>query len=113
MVASALVRSAGTLWSAMNANRNLPLLTVDHVDVDFGKFRALSGVSLEVVASTFHGLIGPNGSGKSTLMKCIAGAIQPNKGKIKLSGTDITRAPVSYRARLGLNIKFQITAILP
>src|SRR5262249_36562329 len=97
----------------MNTARNLQLLTVDHVDVDFGKFRALSGVSLEVAASTFHGLMGPNGSGKGTLIKCIAGAIQPNKGRITLSGTDITKAPVSYRARLGLSIKFQITAVLP
>ena len=92
---------------------NLPLLTVEQVDVRFGKFQALAGVSLDVGRSTFHGLMGPNGSGKSTLMKCIAGAIQPNMGTIKLSGADITTAPVSYRTRLGLSIKFQITAVFP
>jgi branched-chain amino acid transport system ATP-binding protein/urea transport system ATP-binding protein len=46
-------------------------------------------------------------------MKCIAGALQPTKGAIALGGRDITMAAVAERARLGLSIKFQITAVLP
>ena len=64
-------------------------------------------------AGTFHGLIGPNGSGKSTLLKAIAGAHFADSGTIVFDGHDITRATPYERARAGLSLKFQITAVLP
>ena len=90
-----------------------PLLAVSAVSKRFGALLALDGVSLDVRPGTFHGLIGPNGSGKSTLLKAIAGAHFADAGTIKLSGDDITRALPFERARRGLSLKFQITAVLP
>jgi len=78
----------------------------------YGPLRALDGVNLRVEAGTFHGLIGPNGSGKSTLLKSIAGAHFPTTGAIRFDGADITRLPPYQRARSGLSLKFQITAVL-
>ena len=37
------------------------------------------------------GIIGPNGSGKSTLVKLMLKLLTPEKGEIKLFGTDIQR----------------------
>ena len=67
----------------------------------------------QVQPGTFHGLIGPNGSGKSTLLKAIAGAHFADRGTVSLGGEDITRALPYERARRGLSLKFQITAVLP
>ena len=79
----------------------------------FGALRALEDVDVTVRANTLHGLIGPNGSGKSTLLKAIAGAHFADEGTVVFDGTDITRMRTADRSRLGLSLKFQITAVLP
>lgn len=91
----------------------MALLEARGVTRIFGRLTALDGVDLVVRKGQFHGLIGPNGSGKSTLMKCVAGALQPTQGTIRLLGRDITTAPPATRARMGLSMKFQITSVLP
>lgn len=91
----------------------MALLEVRGVGKRFGTLRALDGVDVTVEHGTFHGLIGPNGSGKSTLLKAIAGDHLASEGTIRFDGTDITSAKPAERARLGMSLKFQITAILP
>jgi branched-chain amino acid transport system ATP-binding protein len=78
----------------------------------YGTLTALDRADLRVGVNEFHGLIGPNGSGKTTLLKCIAGAELPTRGTVTLSGSDITDATPAERARAGLSLKFQITAVL-
>lgn len=90
----------------------MALLEVSGITKLYGQLRALDGVDLSVEAGTFHGLIGPNGSGKSTLLKSIAGAHFPTAGAIRFGGADITQLPPYQRARSGLSLKFQITAVL-
>jgi branched-chain amino acid transport system ATP-binding protein len=91
----------------------MALLEVRGVGKTFGALRALDGVDVTVRANSFHGLIGPNGSGKSTLLKAIAGDHFASEGTVTFDGADITRAKPSDRSRLGMSLKFQITAILP
>ena len=91
----------------------MALLEVQGVGKVFGPLRALDGVDVSVRANTFHGLIGPNGSGKSTLLKAIAGDHFATEGTINFDGDDITMLRPFERARLGLSLKFQITAVLP
>jgi len=88
------------------------LLSVRGVTKRFGPLQALGGVDVDVRAGTFHGLIGPNGSGKSTLLKAIAGAHLPSSGTVSFGGHDITPATPYERSRLGMSLKFQITAVL-
>src|SRR5438309_10226534 len=90
----------------------MALLDIAAVTKVYGPLRALDGVDLLVDAGTFHGLIGPNGSGKSTLLKSIAGAHFPTTGTIYFDGVDISEMPPYQRARHGLSLKFQITAVL-
>jgi ABC-type uncharacterized transport system ATPase subunit len=91
----------------------MALLEVRDVGKTFGALRALDGIDVTVAAGSFHGLIGPNGSGKSTLLKAIAGAHFADRGSVTFDGRDITRATPYERARAGLSLKFQITAVLP
>jgi branched-chain amino acid transport system ATP-binding protein/urea transport system ATP-binding protein len=93
--------------------QTMPLLEARGVTKAFGQLIALRGVDLIVGENEFHGLIGPNGSGKSTLMRCVAGAEVPTEGTIRFAGRDITAASPAERARAGLNLKFQITSVLP
>jgi ABC-type uncharacterized transport system ATPase subunit len=91
----------------------MALLEIRGICKSFRTLRALEGVDIDVRSGTFHGLIGPNGSGKSTLLKTIAGAHFADSGTIVFDGRDITRATPYERARAGLSLKFQITAVLP
>ncbi|MCA0245032.1 MAG: ABC transporter ATP-binding protein [Proteobacteria bacterium] len=91
----------------------MALLEIRGVSKTFRSLKALDGVDIDVQAGTFHGLIGPNGSGKSTLLKAIAGAHFADSGTVVFDGRDITRATPYERARAGLSLKFQITAVLP
>jgi len=55
-------------------------------------------------------LSGPSGCGKTTLLRIIAGFIKPDKGKIFLSGKDITDLPPRER---NISIVFQNYALFP
>ncbi len=91
----------------------MALLEARGIAKTFGALKALDGVDVTVAENSFHGLIGPNGSGKSTLLKAIAGAHFPDAGTITFAGHDITDMYPPERSRLGLSLKFQITAVLP
>ncbi len=41
----------------------------------------LRGVSMEVPAESFVGILGPNGSGKTTLLRMLAGLLRPSRGQ--------------------------------
>jgi ABC-2 type transport system ATP-binding protein len=51
---------------------------------DYGKFRALKGISFEVKQGEVFGLIGPNGAGKTTALRTIATLLQITSGSIKV-----------------------------
>jgi len=51
----------------------------------------LSGINMHVNAGEKIAIVGPSGSGKTTLMALIMRFYNPDKGIIKLSGTDICR----------------------
>jgi sulfate/thiosulfate transport system ATP-binding protein len=72
-------------------------IAVENVSKDFGNFRAVDRVSLEIESGALVALLGPSGSGKSTLLRLIAGLEMPDAGKIWLTGTDATYQSVQER----------------
>jgi len=57
------------------------------------------------------GLLGPNGAGKTTTFYMIVGLIQPDAGRIRLDGEDITEMPMYMRARHGIGYLSQEPSI--
>ena len=90
-----------------------PILACDGLEKRFGALAVTDGVSFEVRADECHALIGPNGAGKTTLVHQLSGLLRPDRGRITLAGTDVTRRPAHVRARRGLARTFQITSIVP
>jgi len=41
----------------------------------------------------------PNGAGKSTIFNLLTGLINPNNGRIKINGTDVTNYPIYLRTK--------------
>src|SRR5690606_2406460 len=58
------------------------LVEMQDISKAFGAVRALTHVNLTIAPAEVLGLVGDNAAGKSTLMKILAGAIQPDSGRI-------------------------------
>lgn len=100
----------GTSAEGLSKLPNMPAscsLSVSEVSKSYAGVRAVSGVSIEVVAGSIHGLIGPNGAGKSTLINLVSGQFACDGGRISLGGKDVTALDTPDRARLGLARTFQ------
>ncbi|AEG43695.1 ABC transporter ATP-binding protein [Isoptericola variabilis] len=68
----------------------------------FGEKTAVAGVSLDVPAGSFFGLVGPNGAGKTTLLSMATGLLRPDAGTAHVLGTDLWAHPDDARRRLGV-----------
>jgi branched-chain amino acid transport system ATP-binding protein len=79
-----------------------PLLEVTGLDVFYGDFQALFGVSMSVRSGCATALVGANGAGKTTLLRAIAGARAPASGSVRYDGSDITAAPPHRRVARGI-----------
>src|SRR5690349_1995945 len=64
----------------------MPALKLTAVRKTFGPTVALDGVDLDLRAGEVHAVIGENGAGKSTLMNVIAGALNPDEGRMQIDG---------------------------
>jgi putrescine transport system ATP-binding protein len=89
---------------------DIPLLRIDAVVKNFGGFRAVDRLSLDIRAGEFFALLGPSGCGKTTLLRMLAGFEMPDEGRILLDGRDI--APVLPHQR-PVNMMFQNYALFP
>jgi ABC-type multidrug transport system ATPase subunit len=63
-----------------------PIIKLDNVIKQFGRFAALRGVTAEFESGKFYVILGENGAGKTTLMRALAGLAQPTRGEIFIQG---------------------------
>jgi len=77
------------------------VIRVDGLVKEFGGFRAVDDVSLEVPPGEIHGFLGPNGAGKTTTIRMIAGLLQPTRGRVEIAGHDLQREPEAAKRSLG------------
>lgn len=79
------------------------ILEVQSLKKYYGKHgnvtKALNGMTFQVHAGEFLGIMGASGSGKTTLLNCIATTIKPTEGNILLSGENIGEYKGSKLAR--------------
>src|SRR5262249_23558727 len=79
-----------------------PVLRIDRLSGGYGSGGVVRDVSLSVGRGEVVCLLGRDGLGKSALAKVGCGLRTPAAGKVQLGGHDVTGAPLSATARLGL-----------
>jgi lipopolysaccharide export system ATP-binding protein len=65
--------------------------------------KVVDGVTVSVEQGEVVGLLGPNGAGKTTSFYMIVGLVNPDSGRVKLDGDDLTALPMYQRARKGIS----------
>ena len=88
-----------------------PALELDGLYKNFGALKVTQNVNLALQPGARHALIGPNGAGKTTLVNQITGVLAPDKGRVRLFGTDITSSTPERRVGLGVVRTFQIISL--
>ena len=83
------------------------VLTGTGITKRYGGITAVDGVDLRLHEAEIVGLIGTNGAGKTTVVDVLAGAVQPDAGRVGLHGEVITMWSPARRARLGMARSFQ------
>lgn len=68
----------------------------------YGDIEVLKDISFTVKRNSIVSVLGANGAGKSTLLKTIFGVVPPTRGKILLSGEDVSHLPPIETLRRGV-----------
>ena len=78
------------------------VLSIKDLSKEYGKYRVLKNVNLDIPNGSIFGLVGRNGAGKTTLMRIITGLAEPTSGTYSLSGVSSNdRKIISVRRRMG------------
>jgi len=78
------------------------MLRVENLEVKYGDYQALWGVSLEVREGEVVCLLGPNGAGKSTLISAVSGLVRPLAGDIIFCGERMNGLPTHQIVTRGI-----------
>lgn len=89
------------------------MLEVKDLQVEYGKIKAIWGVSFHVNQGETVSIIGPNGAGKTTILKTVAGILKPTVGRITFRRRDIGGMPAHDVANQGLALVPEGREIFP
>lgn len=88
-------------------------VTIDKLTKEFGKFRAVDEISLEVGKGEIFGFLGANGAGKTTTIRMLCGLLLPTSGAGTVAGLDIYRDTEKIKQSIGyMSQKFSLYADL-
>jgi len=73
----------------MKPGNSTSALVLEDVSKQFGRVRAVDGLTLEIEPGQMAGFLGPNGAGKSTTLYMIPRLVRPSSGSIRIFGVDI------------------------
>lgn len=65
------------------------MIEVNQLVKNYGSFRALDGVNMNVGCGDIYGLVGPNGAGKSTLIRHLTGILKQDAGEVFIQGQPV------------------------
>lgn len=95
-----------------NSGSDTPLLEVQDLRKSYPGVVAVDDVSLTVHKAEILGLVGKNGAGKSSLIKILAGAVQPDTGRMFLDGEPLVLKNPHDATLRGLSFVHQELAVV-
>jgi ABC-2 type transport system ATP-binding protein len=77
-------------------------VVVEGLRRSYGELVAVDGISFSIPVGSCTALLGPNGAGKTTTVEILEGLRHRDSGEVHVLGTDPSRAPRSWRERVGI-----------
>lgn len=77
------------------------MLQIDHLYKSYGKFQAVSNLTLHIPKGDLFGFVGPNGAGKTTTIRMVCGLMLPNRGNIAINGMDALTHQKEIKKQIG------------
>jgi ABC-2 type transport system ATP-binding protein len=77
------------------------VLSAEGLTKSFGSRQAVVDISFELYAGEVFGFLGPNGAGKTTTIRMLVGLARPDRGRVRISGFDISRDFAKAMAHVG------------
>ena len=90
-----------------------PILEAEGMVKLFGRVVGLRGVDLRLFPGEVLAVIGDNGAGKSTLIKCLSGAMIPDRGNLKVGGQQVSFKSTAEARVAGIETVYQTLAVAP
>jgi len=78
---------------------NISEIEFENISLSYGNRLILDKINFKINKGEIFGMLGPNGAGKSTIFNLLTGLINPNNGKIKINGMDVTNYPIYLRTK--------------
>jgi ABC-type lipoprotein export system ATPase subunit len=92
------------------------MIQASHIDKSFGTLRVLKDVCFTAAPAEVVSIVGASGAGKSTLLQILGSLSRPDKGQVRIDGTDIfalsDKALAAFRNRK-IGFVFQFHHLLP
>lgn len=79
------------------------VVSVSHVNKQFGNLVAVDDISFEIAAGTTAALLGGNGAGKTTTLSMLLGLLLPTSGSIRVFGQDMLDNRYSVLPRMNFS----------
>jgi branched-chain amino acid transport system ATP-binding protein len=80
------------------------MFEVTDLEVRYGEFLAVHGVSFSIKKGELATIIGANGAGKTSILRTLMGLEPAYRGTVMMNGKDITRLSPHERAKRGIGI---------
>ena len=77
-------------------------IKVENLRYQYGKSKAVNGISFRVKKGEIFSFLGPNGAGKTTTINVLTTLLPIQKGKISISGFDLRTQPDEIRKSIGI-----------
>ena len=78
------------------------MIELQELTKEYGKIKAIEGLSFRIEANEIFGLLGPNGAGKSTTIKILTTLVKPTGGRALLDGIDVMGQPMEIKKRIAV-----------
>ncbi|MCB5262657.1 MAG: ATP-binding cassette domain-containing protein, partial [Candidatus Cloacimonetes bacterium] len=76
---------------------------------EFGSFRAVDNINLDIAKGEIFGFLGANGAGKTTTIRMLCGLLLPSSGSITVDGLDIAKHSEGVKHKIGyMSQKFSL-----
>jgi ABC-2 type transport system ATP-binding protein len=87
-----------------------PVIRATNIRKRYGDVTAVDDVTVTVARGEVFGVVGPNGAGKSTTVEMLQGLRRPDRGEVRILGSDPVADPGPVRQRVGTQLQ---QAVLP